>query len=42
LVTADRSSQTASRAEALGIERFLKPIKPAELRAYMEHCLRKG
>jgi signal transduction histidine kinase len=42
LVTADRSSRTASRAEALGIERFLKPIKPAELRAYMEHCLRKG
>jgi len=38
LVTADRSAETESRARALGIEHFLKPIRPAALRAYMEHC----
>lgn len=40
LVTADRSVQVAASADALGIERFLKPARPAELRAYMDHCLR--
>ena len=40
LVTADRSIQVAARADALGIERFLKPARPAELRAYIDHCLR--
>ena len=40
LVTADRSAQVAANADALGIERFLKPARPAELRAYIDHCLR--
>jgi two-component system, sensor histidine kinase len=42
LVTADRSAETAENAAALGIERFLKPIRPAELRAYMDHCFREA
>ncbi len=42
LVTADRSAQVAASAEALGVECFLKPARPAELRAYMAHCLSRG
>ena len=38
LVTADRSEATASRAASLNVERFTKPIRPAELRAFIEHC----
>jgi two-component system, sensor histidine kinase len=38
LVTADRSEATASRAANLTVERFTKPIRPAELRAFIEHC----
>ena len=37
LVTADRSPQTLARAKEMGVECFLKPIKPAELRAYIEY-----
>ena len=40
LVTADRSAEIGAQAEALGVERFFKPARPAELRAYIEHCWR--
>lgn len=37
LVTADRSREVQERAKAAGIEYFSKPIKPAQLRAYLFH-----
>jgi anti-sigma regulatory factor (Ser/Thr protein kinase)/CheY-like chemotaxis protein len=40
LVTADRSAEVGVKADALGVERFFKPARPAELRAYIEHCWR--
>lgn len=40
LVTADRSAAVADEAKAMGIERFLKPARPAELRAYIDYCWR--
>ena len=42
LVTADRAEATAARAAALSVERFTKPIRPAELRAYVEYCFGRG
>lgn len=42
LVTADRSPEIGAKAEAMGVERFTKPVRPAELRAYIEHCWRAG
>ncbi len=42
LVTADRSAAVADRAKAMGIERFLKPARPAELRAYIDYCWRSA
>lgn len=42
LVTADRSAEIGAKAEALGIERFFKPARPAELRAYIEYCWRSA
>ena len=38
LATADRTEETAKRAAALGVERFTKPIRPAELRAFVDYC----
>ena len=40
LVTANHSAEVGSEAAALGVERFVKPARPAELRAYIEHCWR--
>jgi len=37
LVTADRSREVKERARAKGIEYFSKPMKPAQLRAYLSH-----
>ena len=42
LVTADRAEATAARAAALSVERFTKPIRPAELRAYVEYSFGRG
>ncbi|MCB1505415.1 MAG: hybrid sensor histidine kinase/response regulator [Hyphomicrobiaceae bacterium] len=39
IITADRSEQISSDAEALGCEVLHKPIRPAELRALMQHLL---
>lgn len=38
LATADRTEETATRAASLGVERFTKPIRPAELRAFVDYC----
>jgi len=38
LATADRSEATAQRAAALGVECFTKPIRPAEVRAFVDYC----
>jgi two-component system, sensor histidine kinase len=38
LATADRGEETAKRAAAMGVERFTKPIRPAELRAFIDYC----
>src|SRR3546814_16452382 len=35
LVTADQSHEVKERAKATGIEYFSKPMKPAQLRAYL-------
>jgi two-component system, sensor histidine kinase len=37
LVTADQSREVKERAKAAGIEYFSKPMKPAQLRAYLFH-----
>jgi CheY-like chemotaxis protein len=37
LVTADQSREVKERAKAKGIEYFSKPMKPAQLRAYLSH-----
>ncbi|GAB4358263.1 MAG: PAS-domain containing protein [Kiloniellaceae bacterium] len=37
LVTADQSREVKERAKAKGIEYFSKPMKPAQLRAYLCH-----
>jgi signal transduction histidine kinase/CheY-like chemotaxis protein len=37
LVTADQSREVKERAKAKGIEYFSKPMKPAQLRAYLTH-----
>lgn len=37
LVTADHSREVKERAKAKGIEYFPKPMKPAQLRAYLSH-----
>lgn len=37
LVTADHSREVKERAKAKGIEYFSKPMKPAQLRAYLSH-----
>lgn len=37
LVTADQSREVKERAKARGIEYFSKPMKPAQLRAYLSH-----
>jgi len=37
LVTADQTYEVKERARAKGIEYFSKPIKPAQLRAYLTH-----
>ncbi|MCB9929264.1 MAG: PAS-domain containing protein [Alphaproteobacteria bacterium] len=42
LATADRGEETAKRAAALGVERFTKPIRPAELRAFVDYCFGRG
>lgn len=39
VVTADHSPETADNARANGCEILLKPVKPAELRALMQHLL---
>jgi two-component system, sensor histidine kinase len=39
LVTADQSREVKERAKARGIEYFSKPMKPAQLRAYLSHLL---
>jgi CheY-like chemotaxis protein len=37
LVTADQTREIKERAKAKGIEYFSKPMKPAQLRAYLTH-----
>ncbi len=39
VVTADRSPEVADTVRAARCEMLLKPVKPAELRALMMHCL---
>lgn len=40
LITADRSDTASKAAERAGCELLLKPVRPAELRALMQHLLR--
>lgn len=37
LITADQTFETKSRAKSRDIEHFSKPVKPAQLRAYLTH-----
>jgi PAS domain S-box-containing protein len=37
LITADRDPSVAARARALGLDILLKPVKPAKLRALLQH-----
>ncbi|MEO1543121.1 MAG: hybrid sensor histidine kinase/response regulator [Pseudomonadota bacterium] len=39
IITADHSTQTASKVESANCELLRKPVKPAELRALMAHLL---
>jgi two-component system, sensor histidine kinase len=39
VVTADRSPEAADKVRTSACEMLLKPVKPAELRALMMHCL---
>lgn len=40
LITADRTSETADAAHKAGCELLHKPVKPAELRALMQHLIK--
>ena len=40
LITADRTNETAEAAQKEGCELLHKPVKPAELRALMQHLLK--
>jgi signal transduction histidine kinase/CheY-like chemotaxis protein len=40
LITADRTSETTEAAKASGCEVLHKPVKPAELRALMQHLVK--
>jgi DNA-binding NtrC family response regulator len=40
LITADRTSETADAAKASNCEVLHKPVKPAELRALMQHLVK--
>lgn len=40
LITADRTSETTDAAKASGCEVLHKPVKPAELRALMQHLVK--
>jgi signal transduction histidine kinase len=42
VITADRSPAIADAARALNCELLLKPVKPAELRALMQHLLARA
>jgi CheY-like chemotaxis protein len=39
VITADRSASVAEAARQRGCETLLKPVKPAELRALMQHLI---